>query len=242
MNIAAFFDLDGTLIPHPSLEVRFFWHALTSGQVRPKSCAAWITRTFRLSASRPQSICSAIRDAYASNKLWLSGISERSAVEWAQRQSPALKYFPAAVARIRWHLEHSHRVFVVTGCPAPLAKPAIAACRELDTLEVCATQLELGPNSEFTGETRGAAVCGRGKKRAVEGLAAQYNLDLNQSFAYANSFADRWVLAAVRHPFAINPDGKLSKLALDCGWPVVRWSCDRSANLSLAAKPSHPIC
>lgn len=242
MNIAAFFDLDGTLIPHPSLEARFFWYALKSGQVRPKSCAAWIARTLRLSASRPQAIYSAIRDACSSNKLWLAGISESSAVEWAQHQASTFKYFPAAIERIRWHLEHSHRVFVVTGCPAPFAKPAIASCYQLDTFELCATELELGPHSEFTGETRGAAVYGREKARAVERLAARHDLDLNQSFAYANSFADRWVLAAIRHPFAINPDRKLSMLALDYGWPVVRWSCDRSANLSLAAKPSHPIC
>ncbi len=61
----------------------------------------------------------------------------------------------------------------------------------------------------------------------MERLAAEHSLDLERSYAYGNSFADRWMLARVGHPCVVqvaeSSSSRLAWLARRRGWPVLRW-------------------
>jgi len=69
-------------------------------------------------------------------------------------------------------------------------------------VEVCATELD-SSRGRWTGEVRGEAICGAGKACAIRRLAAERGLDLARSFAYGDSYADRWMLASVGNPAAV---------------------------------------
>lgn len=241
MNIGAFFDLDGTLLAHPSLELRFFWQALARAQVKPGSCSRWLLRhaltcAANLRRDLPERIA-----AIHSNKLWLAGIRESAAQSWAREYAVRITYFPRGLARVRWHLAQSHKVFLVTGGLAPIVREMIAVHPVLRKAEICATELQVGPSGVFTGRTYGAAIAGREKGRAVARLAALHDIDLARSFAYANSSDDRWFLASVRHAFAVNPDRRLTRLARIYGWPILRWTRENAPEMSLGFQSAHPI-
>ena len=58
----------------------------------------------------------------------------------------------------------------------------------------------------------------------------KHALDLNRSFAYGNSAADRCMLARVGNPVAVNPSPALQRIARAAGWPVLTW--DKNPPLS----------
>ncbi len=51
----------------------------------------------------------------------------------------------------------------------------------------------------------------------------QSKMSLKQCYAYADSSADRWLLAAVGQPIAVNPSNDLARLARIHVWPVLNW-------------------
>jgi HAD superfamily hydrolase (TIGR01490 family) len=241
MNVAAFFDLDGTLLAHPSLELRFVRHALTRGIARPHSCAAWLLRHSLLCATNVRLGAEQRIVARNSNKLWLAGIPEEIATSWAKRVAGQLQFFPEALARIRWHVAQSHRVFIVSGGLAPMIRAIAEEHPALRNVEVSATQREIDADGAFNCRLRGPAIAGIEKARTVEKFAARHDLDLDQSFAYANSSADRWFLASVRHCFAVNPDRGLARAARAFGWPVLHWRAEVAAEMCQSPKSAHPI-
>lgn len=64
---------------------------------------------------------------------------------------------------------------------------------------------------------------GEEKAAAIRRLAAVHGFDLAASYAYSDSVTDVPMLEAVGHPFAVNPDKGLRRIALDRGWPVLEF-------------------
>ena len=64
---------------------------------------------------------------------------------------------------------------------------------------------------------------GEYKADAVRELAARDRIDLAASTAYSDSHTDLAFLEAVGQPVAINPDSKLSRIAVSRRWPVLRF-------------------
>ena len=54
--------------------------------------------------------------------------------------------------------------------------------------------------------------------------AAERGLDLSESFAYSDSETDIPMLLAVGHPFAVNPDRTLTKVAHEREWPILSFT------------------
>jgi phosphoserine phosphatase len=78
-------------------------------------------------------------------------------------------------------------------------------------------------DGRWTGRVLGKAVFGKEKLRVVLRMAAEMKLDLAQCYAYADSSSDRWLLAAVGRPTAVNPANDLARLARIRVWPVLNW-------------------
>jgi HAD superfamily hydrolase (TIGR01490 family) len=64
---------------------------------------------------------------------------------------------------------------------------------------------------------------GEGKAEAMRGLADERGYDLAESFAYSDSFTDLPMLEVVGHPFAVNPDAELRKVASERDWPTINF-------------------
>ena len=59
------------------------------------------------------------------------------------------------------------------------------------------------------------------KAEAIRGLAATDGYDLTSSYAYSDSITDLPMLEVVGHPFAVNPDKELRRIATERGWGVL---------------------
>jgi alcohol-forming fatty acyl-CoA reductase len=238
-GIAAFFDLDKTLVPMPSLEKRFFAMLRYRKLIGIWNYLLWLTEAARL-------VPRGINQVMHANKMYLRGVRadvgcgetditfclrlEHDVEEKIKRQArmPAPAY-PGAIERLAWHAERGHLIVLVSGTLEPLAE---RAARELEAelgergfvteIRVCATRLEESAGS-WTGRIVGEAMFGEAKARAVRRIAAELDLDLPGCFAYGDSSSDRWMLEAVGRPTAVNPSNDLAGIARRNEWAVLWW-------------------
>lgn len=94
----------------------------------------------------------------------------------------------------------------------------------------------------YTGEIAFYAY-GENKAVAIRDLATAEGYDLSDCYAYSDSVTDVPMLEAVGHPFAVNPDRALRRLAADRDWPVLTFSRPVSlrSRLSGFRTPSGPL-
>ena len=211
----AFFDLDGTLLAPPSLEWRFIGYLLERDEIRTVSVARWIAQSARAFLGKGHR-------AVLANKYYLRGIQESVVGEWEKTIAPgSLPLLIEGINRMRWHLESGHRVVLVTGTLAPLARAM--ACHLPYGVEVRATELEI-KDGQFTGRISGVHLSFEEKARVMRREAARSDLDLSKSFAYGNEMSDAAMLESVGHPAAVNASWRLDRKARGRGWTVLRWS------------------
>jgi len=89
-------------------------------------------------------------------------------------------------------------------------------------IDVCATRLEESAG-RWTGRVVGVAMYGESKVHAVQRMAKEKRLDLTKCYAYGDSTMDRWLLAAVGRPVAVNASKGLLRIAQGRNWPVLFW-------------------
>ena len=225
-SVGAFFDLDGTLLAAPSLEWRFIGYLLERDEISGRHVGRWLARFVA-------DFWHDLHGATVGNKRYLCGISEAVADEWGKSLAmeyfcgDALGLFEEALQRIVWHGVQGHRVFVVSGTLAPLAR---VVARRVSTLvcaeiEVCATELEAAPGVAriWNGCIAGEHMSGGAKLRAVAGIAARYGIDLARSYAYGDSFSDLRMLEGVGNSVAVNPTRRLARVARERGWQLCVW-------------------
>jgi phosphoserine phosphatase len=246
-TIAAFFDLDGTLLPAPSLEWRFVRYLLSRRRLGASNIARWLLHVASSFLRGP-------RQAIEQNKFYLAGLSLSLVADWGDsiafdcsNPKPGFEIFREGLDRIAWHQSRDHRVFLVSGTLAPLARVVAAvlpgrvgaAATELKILGKAHSAdqplangaddpvrvFRVNQNSAtWTGELAGAQMVGKAKLRALHSLAAQYHLNLGSSYAYGNSIADCAMLESVGHPEVVNPSRSMTFVARERGWPVSRWN------------------
>jgi HAD superfamily hydrolase (TIGR01490 family) len=225
-TVGAFFDVDGTLLPAPSLEWRFIGYLLERDEISSGHVGrwlAWFAGTFWRD----------LHGATLGNKCYLSGLSEALVNEWEESLAPmfaredSLPFFAEGLQRIAWHRAQGHRVFLLSGTLAPLAR---VVARNLGAwasaeIEARATELEIAPCARrvWSGRIAGDHMSGGAKMRAVQMLAARYGLDLAHSYAYGDSTGDLQMLSAVGCGVAVNPTRALARVARKRGWATHAW-------------------
>jgi HAD superfamily hydrolase (TIGR01490 family) len=216
-GVAAFFDLDGTLVPLPSLEKRFFAMLQYRRLIGIRNYLLWLREAVRLLPQGMNQIMHA-------NKMYLRGVSvnERDLLK-----GPS--FYPEAIEHLAWHAERGHLIVLVSGTLEPLAERAARGLeaelgeRRLPTkIRVCATRLE-EKNEKWTGRILGEATFGEAKARAIRRIAAEENVDLQRCFAYGDSLSDKWMLDVVGKAAAVNPSSDLARIARRNEWAVLRW-------------------
>jgi HAD superfamily hydrolase (TIGR01490 family) len=245
-GVAAFFDLDGTLVALPSLERRLFRTLRYQRLIGTKNYLLWLKEAVRL---MPRGISAVLH----ANKMYLRGVhildepdeGERSIstrhkdghqaegqASAPPRRNPRLPvpaFFAQAIERVVWHAKQGHGIVLVSGTLKPLARNAahaieieLAARGIAATVRVLATRLE-EMNGKWTGRILGEAMFGKEKARAAKSLASELQLDLARCYAYGDSISDRWLLAEVGKPVAVNPQEDLAVMARRSGWPILVW-------------------
>jgi phosphoserine phosphatase len=220
-RIAAIFDLDGTLLPEPSLERRFFSQLRRNSVIPFPNYLHWGVEALHL---LPHGFLAVLHG----NKRYLAGVNTALA-----RHLDSISFFEEGVARVAWHARQKHEIVLVTGTLEPLARLAAMALEcELEAQGlriqpwICATQLA-ERHGRWTGFVTGEAIWGPAKARAIENLAQNAKLDLRESHAYGNSPLDGHLLRAVGHAHAVNPGKALAALANENDWFIWYWHIEK---------------
>ena len=221
----AFFDIDGTLLAKPSLERRLFWNLRRHGKIPARNYIAWLAESLRL--ARP-----GITAATHANKMYLRGLRPETLSEYDPHSHCSLlpQFFPAALQRIWWHTLRGDAIVLVSGTLSPLAEIVrFALERELlwrgveIAVSVIATQLEVS-TGRWTGRVYGTPMFAESKARAIKEFANPHQISLLRCSAYGDSSLDRWMLASVGHPFAVNPTRRMCAIARSHSWPMLQWT------------------
>lgn len=122
--------------------------------------------------------------------------------------------FPDAIRRVRAHRTAGHRTVLITGALDFVVKPLAPLFDD-----IISTSLEQDGDT-YTGRMLVAPPIGEARADALRQYAAEHDIDLQESVAYADSTSDLPLLEAVSFPVAVNPDTKLAILARRRGWLV----------------------
>ncbi|WP_370289031.1 HAD family hydrolase [Nocardioides sp.] len=126
--------------------------------------------------------------------------------------------YDEAVRLIDEHHAAGREVVIVSTSGSEVVEP-IGAMLGAD--RVVATRLAV-EEGRYTGEIEYYAYAEE-KAAAIRALAQERGYDLDECFAYSDSVTDVPMLEAVGHPFAVNPDKDLRKVAVAREWPVLQF-------------------
>ena len=210
---AAIFDLDGTLIPNTSAERAFFSYLVRRGILSPwnivqMAASAWSAGLNLHAMTR-------------GNKIYLRGKSigglRTIARDFFEPRIQSM-VFPTMQSRIERHRDAGDLLLLLTG-----SLDVIAECfvRHLNLDGQQSAHLQVR-NGRCTGRVEGILPYGLGKLEVLRMLRQRFDVDQGSSWLYANVYSDRFVMNAVEHPVAVNPDRRLRAYALRHHWMTVQ--------------------
>ena len=216
MRTAAFFDLDGTLLT-------------------VNSAGLWIRRERRLRRVRKRDMAQAalllggyhlgFLDMERALRVALAPLRGKPEAEiraetqvwW--REDVRRYIAPGGRAIVEAHRRRGDLLVLLTSS----SRYASEMAREEFGLDHCLFQQYEVRDGLFTGEPVRPICYGAGKVEIAEQWALIAGVDLQQSSYYSDSTTDIPMLERVRHPFAVNPDPRLSFTARRRGWPRLDW-------------------
>jgi HAD superfamily hydrolase (TIGR01490 family) len=212
--VAAFFDIDGTLIARNSAPL-YMRHLRRTGRARRRDVARTLYYLGRYKLGLLD-----IDRAVTVSLGWIRGRDE-AAVQadcsawYADVIRPVI--YPAMAATVEAHRRAGHVLALLTSATRYLAEPLAA---DLGIEHMLVTQL-LVADGCFTGEAVRPVCYGAGKIHWAERFATAHGLSLTDSYFYTDSITDLPLLERVGEPRVVNPDPRLRRVAHRRGWPVL---------------------
>ena len=217
-TVLAAFDLDGTVMATNVVET-YLWARLP--ELSPVRRALEVAR---VAAQLPVYLGAERRD----RGVFLRSIYRRyagadlAALEAYvdEKLAPLIldRMSPDAIRRIREHRDAGHTTILMTGVIRPLTRPFEGL---FDT--IVAAELATDPNGRCTGYLSGPPMVGESRSAWLTHYAALHDIDLSQSYGYADSHVDLPMLTAIGNPVAVSPDIGLMRAAKAKGWSIVEW-------------------
>lgn len=214
---AAFYDVDGTLIKTNVVHA-YAYYALNSPFLGKK-----LSKTAGLLASLPMYWLADKFDRRLFNEAFYGnyeGYSEDRLVVIGQEVFDNVirpNIFEGARSLIEKSKEQGHRQVLITGALDVITEPL---AKFLGVDDFVANRLEL-KDGKATGKLAKPVLAGASKALWVRRYAEEHDLDLDGSFAYADSGSDIPLLSVVGHPCAVNPDFRMKTNARAYDWPVL---------------------
>ncbi len=217
---ASYFDVDGTLVStnlvHPTL---YYLKNLGTPLKSLRSLGEAFVRA-------PKMALAEMRDRRLFNELLYSayaGMSEDrlevlSEEVYEEVLLPHL--YPFARDLVAQAKRAGHEVVLVSGALHCVLRHLGDA---LEADHVIANRLEM-KNRIATGKIVRPVVAGPTKARLICDHAKRSGHELDDCFAYSDSYSDVPMLSVVGHPAAVNPDARLSLLARAYSWPMMNLS------------------
>jgi HAD superfamily hydrolase (TIGR01490 family) len=211
---AAFFDLDKTIIARSSILAfapSFYRHGLITRSQVCRGVAAQIS--FRLGGAGHDRM-ERIRDQVSALcRGWPADVVAQIVTE-GLRQIISPHVYSEARTLLTRHQQDGHDVIIVSTSGQEIAGPIGAM---LGVTQVIATRLAVA-NGLYTGDVDFYAY-GQAKADHVIALSAERGYRLGDCFAYSDSVTDLPLLELVGHPYVVNPDRALRRIARARQWP-----------------------
>jgi HAD superfamily hydrolase (TIGR01490 family) len=221
--VASYFDVDGTLIKtnlvHPT--VYYMLHQPTPLMSLKKFGRALL--------NAPQMAWAEVQDRRTFNEMLFAsyeGISEDRLLELSREAyeeiiEPAI--YPGARDVIARSKTLGHKIVLISGA---LDVVLAHLAKELGADEAIGNRLEMH-NGHATGKLLRPVIAGPTKARVITEHARTGGHDLNECFAYSDSYSDVPMLSVVGQPAVVNPDRRLKLLARAYDWPVLDLSVQK---------------
>ena len=214
---ASYFDVDGTLVTTNLVHPTLFY---LQNQPTPLHSLAKVGRAL---LKAPWMALAEMKDRRLFNEMLFSsfeGVSEDRLLLLAEETFEKVmkpKLYPGARDLVQTSLDKGHEVILVSG-----ALDFIMAFLKdhLGATGVIANRLEI-KDRFATGKLLRPVVAGPEKARLIREHARAQGHDLDECFAYSDSYSDVPMLSVVGHPAAVNPDRKLTQLAEAYHWPII---------------------
>jgi HAD superfamily hydrolase (TIGR01490 family) len=211
----AFIDIDGTLIRKMSSERLFFKYLVYKRIVTPRD----ILRYLKVSLNRFVNFEGL---QLKKNKHYLKGkkvdvIFEIARGFFSEKISPHIS--KEALSEINSLRDKGYTIILLSGTLSFLVDCFKNHCNA--DLGV-GTKL-VSDNGVFTGEISGIYAYGKGKADIVKRLEKKYNIDLNNSYAYANHYTDVKHMRLMGYPIAVNAGTRLQLYAKRNNWCTAKF-------------------
>jgi HAD superfamily hydrolase (TIGR01490 family) len=216
-EIAAFFDLDRTLI---DVNSGLVWakHEQSEGNISmwQLARASFWTLLYHVSLiDMEKAFAEAVR--HYEGETW-EALEERTR-EWFYEDIEH-RLRDGARESLDAHRDSDHHLVLLTDSSC-FEAAAAAEAWELD--DWLANEFETDDDGRLTGAFHTPLCYGEGKVTRAEAWAAKRGVDLSHSYFYSDSYSDVPMLEAVGHPRIVDPDPRLRRHARSQDWPIEDW-------------------
>ncbi len=228
---AAFFDLDGTLIPG-SANIPLAKAAFKAGFMGPRELAKDLRHgvSFLLKGATDE------RSAQVRDRILLAvkGRPAADVVALGDAFMPDLvdSLIPAMREVLDTHGDRGEARIVLSASPTEIvSRFAHGVGMEYGV----GTTSERDSRGVYTGRLEGPFCYKEGKADVMQAFSQEHGISLEDSYAYSDSASDLPMLEAVGHPVAVNPEPELREIATDRGWPIIETARIPRVKLTSAA-------
>ncbi|MBF1295837.1 HAD-IB family hydrolase [Parvimonas micra] len=205
-NIAAFFDIDGT-IARESLMIEHF-KRLIKYEILDES--VWVDDVKQLYMEYVNrygaydAYIEALSEKYRSD---LRGFDIRYNKFIAEQSIKKVfeRVYVFSRNQLEFHKANGHLIFFISGSPDFLVKEM---AEKYDVTEFRATKYLFDENGKFTGEIV-PMWHSEGKDEVCNEIIEKYNIDVEKSYAYGDTTGDLSMLRRFGNAYTINPSNKL---------------------------------
>lgn len=205
-NIAAFFDIDGTIFRN-SLMIEHFKKLVTFEVIDQSIWYLKVKKVYMEWEKR-----------YGDFEQYLEVLASVYLDELKGVKKDYIEYIAAHVInvngdmvykysrdRIEWHKSQGHKVFFISGSPDFLVSKM---AEKYDVTEYRGSIYKVDEDNRFTGEIL-RMWDSASKQKAIDELLEKYDVDLANSYAYGDTTGDLSMLNMMGNPIAINPNREL---------------------------------
>jgi putative phosphoserine phosphatase / 1-acylglycerol-3-phosphate O-acyltransferase len=217
-KIGAFFDLDGTLV------AGFTAVVLTRERLRRRDMGVGelinmiqAGLNHQLGRIEFEALINTASSALRGRAL--SDLEEIGERLFAQKIESRI--YPEMRELVRAHLARGHTVVLSSSALTIQVAPV---ARFLGILNTLTNRFETNQEGILTGGVLKPILWGPGKAAAVQQFAAENDIDLKDSYFYADGDEDVALMYLVGNPRPTNPEGKMAAVARRRGWPILRFT------------------
>ncbi|MDT5257988.1 MAG: putative phosphoserine phosphatase / 1-acylglycerol-3-phosphate O-acyltransferase [Mycobacterium sp.] len=130
------------------------------------------------------------------------------------------RIYPEMRELVRAHVARGHTVVLSSSALTIQVNPV---ARFLGISNMLTNKFETNEDGLLTGRVLKPILWGPGKAAAVQRFAAEHDIDLKDSYFYADGDEDVALMYLVGNPRPTNPEGKMAAVAKRRGWPILRF-------------------